>query len=91
MKSGYGINESVTASISSNQGSAITYPQNAVSYFSKFQYKTYWRLLERIQSGATAKFEYQKNPYSTFQNRTHFTPIWMPDGNYTVNTWVIDA
>lgn len=91
MKSGYGINESVTAYISSNQGSAITYPQNAVSYFPEFQYKTYWRLLERIQSGTTAKFEFQKNPYSTYQNRTHFTPIWMPDGSYTVNTWVIDA
>ncbi len=91
MKSGYGINESVTASIISNQSSAITYPQNAVSYFPEFQYKTYWRLLERIQSGSIAKFEFQKNPYSTYQNRTHFTPIWMPDGNYPVNTWVIDA
>ena len=42
MKSGYGINESVTASVSSNQSSAITYPQNAVSYFPEFEYKTYW-------------------------------------------------
>ena len=91
MKSGYGINESVTASISSNQCSAITYPQNAVSYFPEFQYKTYWRILERMQGGSTAKFEFQKNQYSTFQNRTHFTPIWMPNGNYTVNTWVIDS
>lgn len=91
MKSGYGINESVTASISTNQSSAITYPQNAVSYFPEFQYKTYWRRLERIQSGSTAKFAFQKNPYSTYKNRTHFTPIWMPDGAYEVNTWVIDA
>lgn len=91
MKSGYGINESVTASISTNQNSGITYPQNAVSYFPEFQYKTYWRLLERIQSGSTARFEFKRNPYSTYNNRTHFTPIWMPDGNYTVNTWVIDA
>ena len=91
MKSGYGINESVTASISTNQSSAVTYPQNAVSYFPEFQYKTYWRLLERIQSGSTARFEFKRNPYSTYNNRTHFTPIWMPDGNYTVNTWVIDA
>lgn len=91
MKSGYGINESVTASISTNQSSAVTYPQNAVSYFPEFQYKTYWRLLERLQSGSTAKFVFQKNPYSTYKNRTHFTPIWMPDGSYEVNTWVIDA
>lgn len=91
MKSGYGINESVTASISTNQSSAVTNPQNAVSYFPEFQYKTYWRLLERLQSGSTAKFAFQKNSYSTYKSRTHFTPIWMPDGSYEVNTWVIDA
>ena len=91
MKSGYGINESVTASITSNQSTAVTHPQNVVAYFPEFQYKTYWRLLEKIQSGSTARFEYKRNPYSTYNNRTHFTPIWMPDGSYTVNTWVIDA
>lgn len=91
MKSGYGINESVTATISTNQSSAVTYPQTAVSYFPEYRYQTYWRLLERIQSGSTAKFEFQKNVYSSYKNRTHFTPIWMPDGNYKVNTWLIDV
>lgn len=91
MKSGYGINETVSASIGSNQSSAVTYPQNAVSYFPEFQYITYWRLLERIQGGESPRFEYQKNKYSTYKNRTHFTPIWMPDGKYIVNTWLIDS
>lgn len=91
MKSGYGINESVTAIMSSNQSSAITYPQHAVSYFPEFQYKTFWRVLERLQSGSFSEFEFSRNPYSTYHNRTHFTPIWMPDGNYEVNTWLIDA
>lgn len=90
-KSGYGINQTVTANMSSNQSSAITYPQNAVSYFPEFQYETYWRLLERVSSGSNARFEFKKNIYSTYKNRTHFTPIWMPDGPYTVNTWLIDA
>lgn len=88
MKSGYGINQTATGSISSNQSTAITQPQNAVSYFPEFCYETYWRLLERMGSG---HFEFQKNNYSTYKNRTHFTPIWMPDGSYTVNTWVIDG
>lgn len=90
MKSGYGVNETVTALVSSNQSTAVTYPQNAVSYFPEFQYKSYWRLLERMQEGSAAKFEFQKNQYSTYKNRTHFVPIWMPDGSYTVNTWVLD-
>lgn len=88
MKSGYGINQTVTGSISSNQSSAVTQPQNAVSYFPEFGYETYWRLLERIGSG---RFEFQNNHYSTYKNRTHFSPIWMPDGAYTVNTWLIDG
>lgn len=88
MKSGYGINQTLTGSISSNQSSAVTQPQNAVSYFPEFGYETYWRLLERMGSG---RFEFQKNVYSTYKNRTHFSPIWMPDGAYTVNTWLIDG
>lgn len=88
MKSGYGINQTVTGSVNSSQSSAVTQPQNAVSYFPEFCYTTYWRLLDRMGSG---RFEFQKNPYSTYKNRTHFTPIWMPDGDYTVNTWLIDA
>ncbi|WP_313180809.1 hypothetical protein [Lacrimispora sp.] len=88
MKSGYGINQTVTGSVSSNQSLAVTQPQNAVSYFPEFGYKTYWRLLERTGSG---RFEFQKNNYSAYKNRTHFSPIWMPDGVYTVNTWLLDA
>lgn len=45
MKSGYGINEKVTASISGN--GEHTALQNAVAYFPEFYYQTYWRLLER--------------------------------------------
>ena len=90
-KSGYGINQIVTGNMSTNQSSAVTYPQNAVSYFPEFQYETYWRLLERVLSGSNARFEFKKNNYSTYKNRTHFTPIWMPNGTYTVNTWLIDA
>ncbi|TCU66947.1 hypothetical protein EV204_11357 [Tissierella praeacuta] len=90
-KSGYGINQLVNVNINSNQSSAITYPQNAVSYFPEFRYETYWRLLDKTSSGSSPKFEFKKNNYSTYKNRTHFTPIWMPDGAYTVNTWVIDV
>lgn len=91
MKSGYGINQAVTASVSSTQSSAVTYAQNAVSYFPEFRYETFWRLLDRVGSGSTARFEFKKNEYSTYHRRTHFTPIWYPDGSYTVNTWLIDC
>lgn len=85
MKSGYGINEKVTASISGN--GEHTELQNAVAYFPEFYYQTYWRLLEKTGGG----LEFRKNKYSTYNNRTHFTPIWYPDGSYKVYTWAIDC
>jgi hypothetical protein len=91
MKSGYGINQTVTANISSTQSSAVTPGQNAVSYFPEFRYEQFWRLLERTASGYSAKFQFKHNNYSTYRNRTHFTPIWMPDGSYTISTWLIDS
>ena len=91
MKSGYGVNQLVTADVSSTQSSATTPAQNAVSYFSEFNYEMFWRLLERMDGGYNTRFEFQKNEYSTYRGRTHFTPIWYPNGSYTVNTWLIDC
>ena len=92
MKSGYGINQVVTARVSSSQRSATTPLQNAVSYFPEFNYESFWRLLDRISiSSSSSRLEFQKNEYSTYNRRTHFTPIWYPDSSYMVNTWVIDC
>jgi hypothetical protein len=90
MKSGYGVNQTVTANVSSSQSSAVTPAQTAVSYFPEFRYERFWRLLERT-GGYSASFQFKPNQYSTYRNRTHFTPIWMPDGAYTVNTWLLDC
>lgn len=91
IKSGYGVNISVNANASTSQSSATTPPQTAVSYFPEFYYKTYWRLLERTRGGYHAGFEFKNNHYSTYNRRTHFTPIWMPDGTYTVYTYLLDC
>lgn len=91
MKSGYGVNQTTIANVSTNQSSAVTGAQTAVTYFPEFRYQTYWRLLDRTGSGYSAKFEFAKNRYSTYNRRTHFTPIWMPDGSYTPYTYLIDC
>lgn len=91
MKSGYGFNEKVTTHVSTNQSSAVTPAQNAVTYFPEFQYQNFWRLLERMNSGYDMIHEFQENRYSTYGRRTHFTPIWYPDGSYTAYTWLIDC
>ena len=86
MKSGYGFQEKVTTHVSTNQSSAVTSAQNAVTYFPEFQYERFWRLLERMNVGYDMTHEFKKNGYSTYERRTHFTPIWYPDGSYTPYT-----
>lgn len=91
MGSGYGVKNTATASVyTSAPAFHHTYGQTAVSYFPEFGYGTYWRLLDRTTSGQTAKFQFAENKYSTYQRRAHFSPVWFPDGRYTVNTYVID-
>ena len=85
IKSGYGYNELVTASVSGI--GEHTDIQNAATYFPEFGYTRYWRLLEKGPDG----YEFKKNEYSTYNNRTHFTPVWYPDGTYTAYTWVLDC
>ena len=91
LKSGYGFQERVETQVSTTQSSAVTSAQNAVSYFPEFGYERYWRLLERMGTGYDMAHEFQINGYSTYNRRTHFTPLWYPDGSYTVYTRLLDC
>ncbi|MBP2033386.1 hypothetical protein J2Z42_002089 [Clostridium algifaecis] len=92
MKSGYGINLNVNSNLSSNApSSSITGAQNVISYYPEFNYKTYNRVLEMITAGYSSSFQLRKNKYSTYNQRVHFTPIWYPDGTYSVYAEVIDV
>ena len=89
MKSGYGFNADVSASVGTN-GTA-TGAQTTVAVFPEFKYDTYCRLLDRITGGFSSTFQFQKNLYSMYQQRAHFTPIWYPDGSYKTQLIVFDA
>jgi len=92
MKSGYGVNNRVTSSVTSNApNSHIAGAQTAVSYFPEFNYKTYWRLLDLTTSGLNPILEFKRNQYSTYNQRSHFSPIWFSDGIYTIYTYLYDA
>lgn len=92
MKSGYGINNNVQTVLNiSAPSSHVTAAQTAVSYFPEFEYNTYWRLLDLINNGYSSRFEFKPNLYSTYKQRSHFSPIWYPDGQYRVYTYVQDA
>ncbi|MCL2816687.1 MAG: hypothetical protein FWD23_18970 [Oscillospiraceae bacterium] len=94
IKSGYGINNTLTANMESIQleiDSHITGAQVAISYFPEFKYTTYWRLLDLTARGRSARFEFRHNPFSAYNHRVHFTPVWFPNGSYNVYTYVLDA
>lgn len=92
MKSGYGINVNASTSLSSNASSlAVIGVQNVISYYSEFNYQNYNRVLEKTSGDYAASFQLKNNKYSTYNSRTHFTPVWYPDGAYAVYAEVIDA
>jgi hypothetical protein len=92
MKSGYGVNNTITSGFSSNApGSHVTGAQTAVSWFPEFGYTTYWRLLDLITRGYSSRLEFKQNQYSAYNQRAHFLPVWYPNGTYNVYTWLLDA
>ncbi|OLN28989.1 hypothetical protein [Desulfosporosinus metallidurans] len=92
MKSGYGVKTIVNAQFTTNAPSShVTGGQTATAYFPEFHYKDYWRLLDRTANGYSAQFQFKTNRYSTYNRRVHFLPIWYPNGQYTVDTYIQDA
>jgi hypothetical protein len=90
MKSGYGITMSYTPSIVRSgsylmpSSSAYTEVQSVYATFPEFYYSTSagsYRTLE--YSGG--KWVFEANRYADNRERLHFTPLWYPDGNYTVS------
>ncbi len=90
MKSGYGIMADLKATITTDapSGDHYTLPGNAVAYFPEFQYKTYWRVMQKLTAG---KFAFKKNEWSQWEAPVHFTPLWFPDKDYILYTEVFDA
>ncbi|HAW57890.1 MAG TPA: hypothetical protein DCX03_02560, partial [Bacteroidales bacterium] len=88
MRSGYGVNINVSTYPTTNAPSShVTNAQNVITYFPEFHYDTYWRLLDTRGYG---EFAFKENKYSTFNSRVHFTPLWFPDGRYSVYSEIID-
>ena len=99
IKSGYGIEYTVdTTCIYKENGTtkrlseaknAVTPPQYLEVFLPEHEYKTYeiaaFNDIERdyIEDN---NFTFPECPYSQFNQKCHFTPIWYPDGKYVVGT-----
>jgi hypothetical protein len=94
MKSGYGINVEVEPRIRvtieherTGVTSTNTYyspastsfaatPQYLFAHFHEFSYSGKSRQLEKVNN----KFVFKPNRFSTYNNRVHYSPWWLPDG-----------
>lgn len=92
MKSGYGFNTSLECSVQTNAPKrAYTQAQTTQMFFPEFDYSTYFRVLDRNVLTYKSAFKFKENKYSTYKSRSHFTPVWFPDGAYKTYTLVYDA
>lgn len=97
IKSGYGIEFSIdtnckykkngTTQNVSNIKDAICPPQYVEFFMPEFNYEEYeitsFNDLDDSYDDDNS-FELPINPYSQFEQKCHFTPIWYPDGKYVV-------
>lgn len=103
MKSGYGLSLTANTSISRYGSSdlpgsgAYVLPQNGNAYFPEFGYELADSKYRTLQLTSTNRLEFETNPYSITAlgehdgRRIHYTPLWYPDGNYTVKTYLYDC
>ena len=92
MKSGYGFDTSLECIIDTNAPArAYTQAQTTQMFFPEFEYSTYFRVLDRNVQSYRSTFQFKENRYSTYKSRSHFTPVWFPDGAYKTYTMVYDA
>lgn len=92
IKSGYGVSQVVTGVLKTNDSSNVTGLQSGISMFPDFYYKDYYRVLDLVEDKKKkAILRFRNNRFSTYNRRTHFTPIWYPDFiDYDVYTYVFD-
>lgn len=90
MRSGYGITIRYAPTVTSYgsytmpSSSAYTSVQNVYATFPEFKYlqtADNFRTLEKVNG----KWVFFENDYADEQDRLHFTPLWFPNGNYTVS------
>lgn len=103
MRSGYGVSLTANSKVTAYDGaelpgaSAYILPQNGNSYFPEFDFDLSNGRYRTLQLTAADTLQFEPNPYSITKQgvkdgrRIHFTPLWYPDGNYIVKTYLYDA
>ena len=103
IKSGYGVGVTQTSNIEQLDGELFpalvdyTLPQNGNVYWPEFEYQLEPDCYSTLEQTQDDSLELRGSPYTFLADgtqdyrRTHFTPLWFPDGDYTVKTYVYDC
>ena len=95
-RSGYGLNTEVNVSHTEIRSDMITGSAKVNAYYPEFNYSTSATLSNMLQcvaeylSSYAAKFNFAVNSDTVSGNRMHKTPVWFPDGEYSVKYEIYD-
>lgn len=84
-KSGYGVEAYMKVAVTTNYDrSGIITPAQRVWVYTPESNYSLFKDLELTLSGFTMNAKLRPNKYSTYNARLHFTPVWFPDGYFTM-------
>ncbi len=95
IKSGYGVDAECEVRVATRGNVSdydVTPVQHVLAVFPEFDYQEYYRLLEPDNAWwYSTTWRFKKNPYSYYDERVHFTPLWYPDIKFPVQAAIFDA
>lgn len=96
-RSGYGFNTAVTVSLSGVPTDMFAGHAKVNAYYPEFGYtsaqdkSSMLRMESENTGGYTAEFTFASNTDTISKNKMHVTPVWFPDGAYSVKYEVYDV
>ncbi len=95
-RSGYGLNTAVTVSLTGVDDDMFAGNAKVNAYYPEFNYSTATSKSNMLlmgtenESGYSASFTFDSNTDTISGNKMHVTPVWFPDGEYSVKYEVYD-
>ena len=95
-RSGYGLNTAVTVSLTGVNSDMFAGNAKVNAYYPEFNYSTAAGKSNMLlmgsenESGYSASFTFDSNTDTISGNKMHVTPVWFPDGEYSVKYVVYD-
>ena len=88
-RSGYGLNTEVTVGLNATNSAMITGEAKVNAYYPEYNYSTASASSDMLEL-VGGKYVFKENSGSLNGSRYHATPIWFPDGAYSVKYYVYD-